>query len=293
MKYINEFIGLGGIRVRTVADSFYNGSRIATIETYAPKFIDAEFEKHRQLSSCSSSTRAIPFDTSKELYIPADVRCNQRGMQGYQKIPALLLDNFQEDVKEQYKETHDRLSKYKDTIHKQHLGRYLEPWTFQTKVVTATQWGNFFKLRLANDVQPEMHEVARLAKLALTRSAPVYLKPGEWHLPYALTEEGASLENLKMSSSAGCARASYGVAGGKEGRTLERDLKLAKELLDKNHRTPFEHQAKPIHISRSASGEPILWQEGVTHMDRNRILWSGNFKGWIQNRQLLEDWTNV
>ena len=29
-------------------------------------------------------------------------------------------------------------------------------------------------------------------------------------------------------------------------------------------------------------------REGATHLDRNGKLWSGNFCGWIQNRQLIK-----
>jgi hypothetical protein len=29
------------------------------------------------------------------------------------------------------------------------------------------------------------------------------------------------------------------------------------------------------------------WEEGITHSDRAGNLWSGNFKGWVQYRQLI------
>jgi len=31
------------------------------------------------------------------------------------------------------------------------------------------------------------------------------------------------------------------------------------------------------------------WDEGTTHCDGDGILWSGNFSGWIQHRQLIKD----
>jgi hypothetical protein len=41
--------------------------------------------------------------------------------------------------------------------------------------------------------------------------------------------------------------------------------------------------------------DPSVWldseEEGITHADREGNYWSGNFKGWIQNRQLLENHT--
>jgi hypothetical protein len=31
------------------------------------------------------------------------------------------------------------------------------------------------------------------------------------------------------------------------------------------------------------------WEEGITHVDRDGYFWSGNFKGFIQGRQLVKD----
>ena len=83
MKYLSEVYGKGGIYAKVVAASIANDIPIYTLETKAPKFIDAEFEKHRMLSSNSSSSRAIPFKNLDEVYFPFDVRENQKGMQGY------------------------------------------------------------------------------------------------------------------------------------------------------------------------------------------------------------------
>ncbi|MNN67170.1 hypothetical protein D3C81_1827900 [compost metagenome] len=34
-------------------------------------------------------------------------------------------------------------------------------------------------------------------------------------------------------------------------------------------------------------GKPNTWEEGITHMDRDGTLCSGNLKGFIQHRQLV------
>ena len=56
--------------------------------------------------------------------------------------------------------------------------------------------------------------------------------------------------------------------------------------------SPFEHVATPMmfswqksrgHLMTDISELPV----GVTHVDRNYNLWSGNFRGWIQYRQLV------
>jgi hypothetical protein len=50
--------------------------------------------------------------------------------------------------------------------------------------------------------------------------------------------------------------------------------------------TPFEHQAKPMEVTTTDSC--MNWEKGVTHVTRNGTLMSGNFKGYIQYRQLVE-----
>ena len=39
----------------------------------------------------------------------------------------------------------------------------------------------------------------------------------------------------------------------------------------------------------AGTGYPkISWEDGITHIDRNGNFWSANFKGWVQNRQLIK-----
>lgn len=295
MNYLNEQYGHSGLHAKLVAASITErGEKILTIETKAPKFIDAEFEKHRMMSSSSSSSRAKPFDILDEMYVPFDIRQQERGMQGYEQADWDNRGQFIETTRKLYVEAINRLIKFKDDIHKQHLNRYVEPWMYQYKVVTSTEWDNFFSLRLAPDVQPEMLELAKMMKRAYDAAEFTELEPGEWHLPFEmphLTPKN-ELDYRKGISVAGCARVSYGVLGSSDGKARcgADDLKLSDFLLESMHMTPFEHQATPMKLPKSATGNPTLWQRGITHMDRNNNLWSGNFKGWIQNRQLLQRW---
>ena len=50
------------ISAKIILDSVSNNIRLTTMQLKAPKFLDAEFEKHRMLSSNSSSDRAIPLE---------------------------------------------------------------------------------------------------------------------------------------------------------------------------------------------------------------------------------------
>lgn len=54
----------------------------------------------------------------------------------------------------------------------------------------------------------------------------------------------------------------------------------------KLYSSPCEHQAKPI--------KPWAFEKGVTHLTKRysfgidkKQVWSGNFRGWIQYRQLI------
>ena len=52
------------------------------------------------------------------------------------------------------------------------------------------------------------------------------------------------------------------------------------------HASPFEHQATPILSDKKDT------YEGVTHVSkRDGSYWSGNFRWWVQYRQLIPDHT--
>ena len=296
--YLSEVYGKGGIYAKVVAASIANDIPIYTLETNAPKFIDAEFEKHRMLSSNSSSSRAIPFkQTFKNgYYLPFDVRMSQPGMQGVERLDAEYANNFRENMEELFEYVFNELDDW-SIVHKQHRNRYLEPWMFQKKVITGTEWSNFFELRLAEDAQPEIQELARCMKEAMDIVDPKELAPGGWHLPYVLVSDSypdksgiesiLTKEDAIKCSVARCARVSYMNHDNTE-TTVEKDLALYDMLLKSKHLTPMEHQASPMEGVYSELD--VDWEMGATHQDRLNRLWSGNFLGWVQYRQLVSEW---
>lgn len=294
--YISEVYGRGGIYAKVVEASEANSVKLWTIETRAPKFIDAEFSKHRMLSSNSSSSRAMPF-VDQEKYLPFDLRAKQSGMQGYEYVPYDIGENFKTLVSDIGTMIFEDLSEYESHIHKQHLNRYLEPWAFQKKVVTGTEWDNFFKLRLAKDAQPEVQELARCIKEAMSKVNYIrHLLPGQWHLPYIQNGEifpvekadASSFEAVKKCSVARCARVSF-MNHDSTNPSVKKDLKLFDFLLKSKHLTPFEHQLTPMRgLDYPDSSDPNKWEPGVSHLDKHYQLWSGNMKGWIQYRKLIE-----
>lgn len=275
------------ISAKIICDSIANGVRITTMELHAPKMLDAQFEKHRMFSSNSSSDRAVPLEKliSNGCHLPQDIRLDEPGMQGKLSLDEEKVKAFHEDLLGLFENTNNVLRKWK-VLHKQHINRYLLGFSWQRKLVTATEWQNFFDLRLHPDAQPEMYELAKCMKEAMDGSTPNILYPGQWHLPYyygsCTNAEGEpELDVAIKCSVARCARVSF-LNHDNSYPNVEKDVALADRLLSSGHMSPFEHQATPMKFNR-------IWDNkiGVTHIDKYDNLWSGNFRGWIQNRSLL------
>ena len=294
------------IAAKVICDSIANSIRLTSIQSKAPMFLDAEFEKHRRqsnISSNSSSNRAIPFlkMLDQGYFLPNDVRLNQPGMQGDLLLDEDSKEEFWNDLKDIYGYTSEKLKKW-DKVHKQHLNRYLAGFYWQHKICTGTDWENFWNLRVHPDADPAMYEVARKMKKAMDESTPVELKPGEWHLPYVSIddhmyvtnfghdnqEEYLSIGEAIKCSTARIARISYSNHDGSN-PVIEKDIGLHDGLLVDGHMSPFEHVATPM--KSSFCEDEVAFRDlekGITHIARDESLWSANFRGWIQYRQLIE-----
>jgi len=184
--------------------------------------------------------------------------------------------------------------------HKQVANRLIESFQWMKTVMTATEDDNWFWLRDHNDADPTIHALASVMWEAKQNSAPVTLTPDDWHMPYFNGSHGRgcwvkdaetdSLEDALAISSSCCAQVSY--------RKLDDSLEKAKDIFAKLieskpcHASPTEHQAKPMRKENWGSNLSSFrqtWEDGITHCDRAGNLWSGNFKGWVQHRQLIPD----
>jgi len=171
-------------------------------------------------------------------------------------------------------------------------------------VLTATEWENWDWLRIHEDAQGEIADLATAMKEARDTAEIMDLQPGEWHVPYVERiynesadtleyglndpEEGfisLTVEEAKAVSMSVCAQVSYRKAD----TSLEKANKMKGMLVNghKVHASPFEHQATPIPAFEwNATSE---WPEGVTHMRKDYSFGSGNFVNWIQHRQLIKN----
>lgn len=323
------------ITVEIVADSISpSGVRITTFCLEYPRIIHSELMTHRLLSRNAMSSRAIPIKKMIEQVqqnpaMPVKFGKNQPGMQDAGEHSAQLGDGY--SAEEWWKLAGLSAARFAAEFadagyHKQIANRLLEPYQRMKTVVTATDWNNFFWLRVDPDADPTIYELAKAMKEASDNSIPDPLEPGQWHTPYVdhvygfediddkecavfegycvLDEENKpvmlTLEEALAISASCCAQVSYRVLN----TSKEKALDIYEKLVSGNkvHASPFEHQATPMTEYREIENsdyltighinfprDPSSWEEGITHADRQGKLWSGNLRGWRQHRQLVPD----
>lgn len=248
------------------------GDRLTTMECCWPRFVHSEFMTHRVFSRNAASSRAIPIKKTIAAVednpaYPVFWGKNQSGMQAREELTGEALESAKRIWSWATRNALDaaRWASMGNTdLHKQLVNRLIEPFSWITVIVSATEWDNFFKLRCHEDAQPELRRVAELMREAREASVPTQLGIGEWHLPY-LEHLSGDLDQLRLISAAKCARVSYLSQDGKRG-ALE-DIEMANRLIASGHWSPFEHVATPIRLAE----------------DEHR----SNYRGWNQLRHIL------
>jgi len=281
-----------------IADSVSpQGVRLTTFQLRYWRAIHAELLTHRVFSRNAGSSRARPSkaiieQVANDPWGPTHWGVNQSGMQAEIELDpdALLQAGF--NWRNAAKRAANSAASLLDLgLHKQIVNRVLEPFTYIDVVVTATDYANWFALRLDKDAQPEIQQLAQVMKDAMDASKPVLLNPGEWHLPYITVSDFNSVDNyllfngqnicpqqrlelFKKISAARCARTSYKAFDGKVA-SIDDDLALFDKLMSGNlkHASPTEHQATPD--TKDLHGN---WTNLKLH---------GNFFGWNQHRKYI------
>lgn len=312
------------IVAKIVVDSISeSGKRITTFELEYPRYIHCELLTHRMLSKNCSSSRAIPIEKmlgyiENNMAVPVYLGRNKSGMQAVEEIED--KDKALSVWRDSFYQVEDSVNKLLDLkVHKQIANRLTEPYQMMKVVVTATEWDNFFNLRIDKNAQPELVLLADKMFNAMQGSTPKTLKAGQWHLPYVEIEnDGYSnsheyfiydedksnsetngymyktpllLEDAIKISVASCAAVSYRT----ENMTLAKADKIFDMLINAEtlHSSPFEHVAMPMRLPemKYIAMEKFVsgWDDGVTHMRRDGNMCSGNFTGWIQYRHLLNN----
>lgn len=307
------------IEATVIADSVNEqGNRLTTFKLRYPRFIHSEFMTHRVISRNASSSRAIPTKKLIEEVRSDVLRAapvfwgkNQKGMQAAEELsredhPTLFSSPY-DDAKGTWAAAACEAADWAEElmrigVHKQTVNRILEPFSHINVIASATEWNNFFGLRLHKDAQPEMRALAIAMWEVRKASTPKLLRPGEWHTPYVDDEEtlnmcaqyeqagdgwsfinngvlGGALRARIGVSVARCARTSYESFETGKRSTVEEDLALYERLLASKHFSPFEHQATP-----DTRGIPEYADEKGPWM---HLREHGNFKGFRQFRKTL------
>jgi len=253
------------------------GSRLTTMEITFPRIVLAEANTHRDWSRNSASSRAIPSEkiikrVLEDPFLPVYWGKNQKGMQADSELSI----SEQEEACTVWLSARDSMVEHVKKllnvgVHKQIANRLLEPFMWQTVIVSATTWDNFFNLRCDKDAQPEIRKIAIMMKELYDSTVPNsdLSLTFNWHFPLIETEEFIELyktfsfEDIKKICVGRCARVSYLTHDGK--RDPQADIDLANKLLSSGHMSPFEHAA-----------------EGLTSNLRR-----GNFTGWMQYRKYI------
>jgi hypothetical protein len=179
-------------------------------------------------------------------------------------------------------------------VHKQLAGRGLEAYMFHTTVITATEWDNYFALRIHPDAQGEINRIATLIREQIEASTPRELSFGQWHTPYVKPGEYDDPMDAVRNSAARCAAVSYNRQDAK--KTQAEVTERYFQLRDGGHMSPLEHQARPSSAeqwtARDAAGQVYLTQAKELGIDDlevaqfvDRLHFEGNFRGWHQHRK--------
>lgn len=287
------------------------GHRLTSFEGCFPRIVLAEVNTHRKLSRNSASSRAIPVEkriaaVEQDPFVPAEFGKNKKGMQHDEVLGA----NEHAVALSAWTNAKDDAIKHARWlanvgVHKQLANRLLEPFSWHTAVLTATDWDNFFHLRVNPAAQGEFRRVAEMMQGLYDKSTPRLVGHGEWHLPYVEiielgTTDGGARDvgeafwlrqngyHPQKISAARCARVSYLTQDGK--RDPKEDQALYDRLVEPGHLSPLEHPARPmtdeeLHMfARSRhrwNGERFVIESG--EMDH----YLGNFNGWVQLRKMI------
>lgn len=269
------------ISATVLADSLSPGRvRLTTLELVLPMFVQPQLLRHRAFSFSVQSTRAVPL--KEQIRRVREAPCGpvrwgvaQKGMVATRELAEHVAFEADGEWQEAAAHAADVAERFLEMgIHQEVAARVLMPFQWCRCIVSATEWDNFFALRIDSHAQAEIRVLAEAIRDARDASTPRDVAFGEWHLPLVDEEDRWWLgtqhehqpENAPLLISAGrCARVSFLQHDGT--RKIERDLQLGERLAGEAHWSALEHQATPA----------PNWYER-----------SGNFVGWTQFRKTFQ-----
>jgi len=296
------------IKVKLLQKSLgpYSDAYLGTFELVYPRMIHSEVLTHKQLSRNCASSRAIPIETmlkeiENDIAVPVHWGKNQSGMQAKEELQGNDLKEVKYIWLEAAKDAIFQSRRLAATgVHKQVANRITEPYQHMKTVMSGTDWKNVFYLRNHKDADPTIALLFRLMQEQWEDAIDTFdaLDDNEYHTPYVQgyqtlgpwcykDENGRELtheEALRISASC-CAQTSFRKS---DSSTDKADMVYDRLVNSKPvHASPFEHQGKPMQKYENPF-DASKWEPGITHVNKQGELFSGNFRGWIQHRQLIE-----
>lgn len=298
--------------VQVIQDSRnLQGNRMITYEIETYRYIWAEVLTHKMLNKNAQSSRAVPVKSvlsinESDPVTPIVWGKNKGGMSASEVLEGEQLEEARKVWLELARMAFEGSKKLSEIgLHKMWANRPTECYSRIKVVMSGTEWNNFEWLRDDPDAaQPEIVDLARKIKEAKSKSTPFELRPGEAHVPYVgrlrndpregviyldSNDDILSLEDALKISASCCGQVSYR----KLDDSFEKAMEIYNRLFDgpKPHFSPCEHQGiamQIVKLQHLSVFNPDVWEEGVSHADREGNLWSGNLKGFVQYRKLLE-----
>lgn len=295
------------ITAKVIADSQIGMKRVLTLELEYPRFIHSELMTHRVFSRNAASSRAIPISklieqVQENTVMPIYTR-NQKGMQGEVITNGTDIHKANQSwlramtCAVEYARELDAQG-----IHKQVANRILEPFQHIKTIVTATDWNNWFELRLHEDADPHIYELAKAMKTAIDDSEMKLTNNHHfpavqgWHLPYVdsttyhdihewlqdhcitVTQPDILFVAMLVSASC-CAQVSYRALD----TNVDKAIRIGRQLLFSYppHASPFEHQCRYDH--------ELLNLGNLTCMVQARHVWEALLQKCSDNLKAILD----
>lgn len=301
--------------VKVLADSVSrDGVRLVTLCCTYPRIIHSELMTHRVFGRNAASSRAIPPEKTIER-----VRDHPFVPDFYRRVKGMghgppLNEHDAELATTAWLNARDKVVQnclvlLDLDVDKASINRLLEPFSWITTIITATEWSNFLALRQPSNDDPvpqldfparaEFQIIARMMRDAMRGSTPRELGFGDWHLPLVSDEEAivGLLDHSKTLwprvSAGRCARVSFDTHDRYE--DPEASLERFARLSGSAHWSAMEHSARPM------SGDD--WKDDLlrhkitapyfaTSLDRDPVGYivpfCGHLKGWVCLRKLYD-----
>lgn len=291
-----------GYACKILADSVSPAAhRLTTFEVTFPRIVLAELNTHRMLSRNSASSRATPVQgriaaVVADPFVPDSFGRNRKGMQHAEVLEGDEDRAARRCWAEACQDAVVSAGVLANIgVHKQLANRLLEPFSWHTAVLTATDWSNFFGLRVNPAAQGEIRTIAQMMLDLYMTSEPTPVGYGEWHTPYVGKDEretfrAEGIDPVKVSV-ARCARVSTLTQDGR--RDPREDVALYGRLVAPGHLSPLEHAARPMwHEELQLFARPVVeWNQARQRFEveprAGARYYLGNFNGWVQDRKLI------